>query len=96
MIPRLPLPKFRKILIAIVLKLDLHLHFREVSMFKTKLASDFPQVNNLEDKLVLMTMTLKLADVGWSCRPLQTMLRWSDRFHLGVGGCGYSASVMFH
>ncbi|CAD7956985.1 unnamed protein product [Amoebophrya sp. A25] len=99
---------FRRLLIATILKTDLSQHFREVSLFKTKLAASSDGgfggaaggnsaggisgasggSNNtpaqgiaFEDLALLLSMTLKLADYSWCCRPLQQMLRWSERMH---------------
>jgi len=71
---------FRKTLISIILKLDIRHHFEKLSLFKTKLASDFPLPNNEEDKQVLMAISLRMADYSWTCRPLQNYLRWSEKF----------------
>eukprot|EP00397_Hematodinium_sp_SG-2012_P003157 GEMP01003165.1.p1 GENE.GEMP01003165.1~~GEMP01003165.1.p1 ORF type:complete len:1002 (+),score=149.85 GEMP01003165.1:39-3008(+) len=75
---------FRKLLISIILKLEFRKHFDELSVFKTKLASDFPLADSEEDKQVLMAISLRMADLSWSCRPLQSYLRWSEK-----GYCQY-------
>lgn len=73
---------FRKLLIATVLKTDLSQHFREVSLFKTKIAAGMESLGaSFEDVALLLAMTLKLADYSWCCRPLQQMLRWSEKIH---------------
>ncbi|CAD7971306.1 unnamed protein product [Amoebophrya sp. A120] len=72
---------FRKLLIAAILKTDLSQHFREVSLFKTKLAAGMDTLASFEDVALLLAMTLKLADYSWCCRPLQQMLRWSEKLH---------------
>jgi len=78
--PKQKFDEFRKKLINIVLRSDMRKHFDEISMFKTKLASDFPLPNNEEDNLVLLAISLRLADLSWTCRPLNNYLRWVERF----------------
>jgi len=70
----------RKIIITIVLRLDPRKHFEELSLFKTKLASDFPLPDSQEDKLVLLAISLRMIDLSWTCRCLQQYSRWADKF----------------
>jgi len=71
---------FRKNCISVVLKLEFRKHFDELSIFKTKLASDFPVPDSQEDTNVLLAISLRMADLSFSCRPLQQYLRWSEKF----------------
>lgn len=72
--------KFRKMLISIILKLDFQKHFDELSIFKTKLASDFPLPDSEEDATALLAIALRMADMSWTCRPLHQYLQWSEKF----------------
>jgi hypothetical protein len=72
--------QFRKTCIAIVLKLDLRAHFMELSMFTTKLASETFPSESQEDRTHMMSVALRVADLSWTCRPLQTYLKWSEKF----------------
>eukprot|EP00746_Dinoflagellata_sp_MGD_P149227 gnl/MRDRNA2_/MRDRNA2_81287_c0_seq1.p1 gnl/MRDRNA2_/MRDRNA2_81287_c0~~gnl/MRDRNA2_/MRDRNA2_81287_c0_seq1.p1 ORF type:complete len:629 (-),score=113.38 gnl/MRDRNA2_/MRDRNA2_81287_c0_seq1:1-1887(-) len=70
----------RRNTISNVLKLDMRAHFAELSLLTTKLASeDFP-TESAEDRLVLMSMALRISDLSWTGRPLQTYLKWSEKF----------------
>jgi len=92
-VPREGKDVFRRLLIQVVLRCDLKQHFQQLTLFKTKIASEFssnqaggnaaapgqapPTVE--EDVLVLLTASLKMAQFSWSARPLTIMLRWSER-----------------
>jgi len=79
--PKESMTDFRKVLIGMILRgLDPQEHFREVSLFKTKMASEFFGTK-LEDRMAVLAMTVRAADLSWSCRPLQVMLRWSEKMH---------------
>jgi hypothetical protein len=71
---------FRRICIQIVLKLDLRVHFSELSLFTTKLGSETFPSESQEDRVQMMSVALRVADLSWTCRPLQTYLKWSERF----------------
>lgn len=70
----------RRNTISNVLKLDMRAHFAELSLFTTKCSSDdFPSDSN-EDRMVMMSMGLRIADLSWTGRPLQTYVKWSEKF----------------
>lgn len=72
--------QFRRVTIQNVLKLDLRAHFLELSLFTTKLASETFPSDSQEDRNHMMSVALRVADLSWTCRPLQTYLKWSEKF----------------
>jgi 3',5'-cyclic-nucleotide phosphodiesterase/cAMP-specific phosphodiesterase 4 len=71
---------FRSTCIQIVLKLDLRQHFSELGLFTTKLGSETFPSDSQEDRILMMSVALRVADLSWTCRSLQTYNKWSDKF----------------
>ena len=38
-------------------------------------------MTQINTRLGATSITLKMAEVSWSCRPLQMMLRWAEKLH---------------
>jgi len=68
----------RLLLIKSIIKQDLKYHFPEVGLLKTKMGSSFPE-DTIEDKVVLMSTAIRLAEISWICRPQNIYVRWSER-----------------
>mmetsp|Transcript_72604 Transcript_72604/g.166517 ORF Transcript_72604/g.166517 Transcript_72604/m.166517 type:complete len:965 (+) Transcript_72604:536-3430(+) len=70
---------WRMMLIAIVLRSDISSHYEELGLLQTKIAApDFPDPTQLEHRLMLLSATVRLAEVSWGCRPQPTFKRWAN------------------
>ncbi len=71
---------FRKMLIRLIMKLDFHSFFTEMTVLQTKIVnSEFP--NEEEDKLVIMSNLIRFADISWTTRNTNYFFRWVDKFN---------------
>lgn len=64
-----------------VLSLDLEHHLDNLGVLKSKLAGDFPLPfadATFEERLLMLGFSLKMADMGWACRPVNLFIRHAD------------------
>jgi hypothetical protein len=67
----------RKMIIECVLNTDLSKHFMLLTELKTKLGNDFP-TDSVEDRNLIMTMTLRTADQFKVVRGPTIFFKWMD------------------
>merc|ERR1711988_522158 len=72
--------QFRSLLIKVVLSMDISQHFQNLSILNTKLSSDSYPSDSAEDILVLMSTSLRCADLSWACRGHAIFARRAERF----------------
>eukprot|EP00899_Mesostigma_viride_P009669 jgi/Mesvir1/18703/Mv17187-RA.2 len=73
--------EIRHIVIEMVLATDLKNHFRVLDKFKTRLLTlhDKPWDRDSEsDRMLLLRMALKVADLGHTCKSLELHQRWAE------------------
>ncbi|KAG9397391.1 3'5'-cyclic nucleotide phosphodiesterase [Carpediemonas membranifera] len=72
---------FRQMVISIVMATDMARHNIEVTNFKEKLASGAftAPITEAEDRLLLMNLIMKAADVSNPARPRPVYLAWTER-----------------
>eukprot|EP00899_Mesostigma_viride_P006444 jgi/Mesvir1/15800/Mv03361-RA.2 len=72
--------EFRRTVIAMVLATDLKQHFVTMDQFKARISQNTPwDANKDSDRALLLQISLKIADIGHSAKPLATHLEWSSR-----------------
>ena len=72
----------RNMLIRMVVSTDMSQHFELYTNIQGKIQSDkFPQ-ETMEDRLLLLTYILHVADIGKFARPLSLYLKWSEKLML--------------
>jgi hypothetical protein len=69
----------RKIIISCVMETDLSKHFDTLGLFRTRVAAGELKTSSADDRLLLLRMMLKCADIGHSAKPLAQHVEWSDR-----------------
>merc|ERR1719183_2097971 len=74
--------QFRQLLIKVTLSMDISNHFQNLSILNTKLSSDsYPSVDSPEDMLVLMSTSLRCADLSWACKGVHSIFtRRAEKF----------------
>ncbi|KAF4655540.1 hypothetical protein FOL47_009398 [Perkinsus chesapeaki] len=71
--------QFRKLVVKAILRLDISRHMTEVTSLTSAMAADtFP--SREEDVLLLLSVSLRVADLSWACRPQQIYCRWAEKF----------------
>ncbi|KAF4725580.1 hypothetical protein FOZ63_004424, partial [Perkinsus olseni] len=71
--------QLRKLVIHMVLRLDISRHMTEITNLTSAMASEsFP--SREEDIMLLLSVSLRVADVSWACRPQQIYGRWAEKF----------------
>eukprot|EP00899_Mesostigma_viride_P028312 jgi/Mesvir1/8666/Mv02607-RA.2 len=72
--------EFRRTVIAMVLATDLKQHFVAMDQFKARISQNIPwDAHKDSDRALLLQISLKIADIGHSAKPLATHLEWSSR-----------------
>lgn len=69
----------RQRIIDLVIATDLASHFDTLSQFKTKISSGVFNKYNSDDRLILMKIALKIADIGNTAKPAGLYLKWVER-----------------
>ncbi|KAF4702041.1 hypothetical protein FOZ63_025928, partial [Perkinsus olseni] len=71
--------QLRKLVIHMVLRLDISRHMTEITNLTSAIAAEsFP--SREEDIMLLLSVSLRVADVSWACRPQQIYGRWAEKF----------------
>ncbi|CEL92159.1 unnamed protein product [Vitrella brassicaformis CCMP3155] len=68
----------RALLVDMILRMDIRFLTNELGMFRTKVSGEF-STDRPEDRQVLLSMTLRCADLAFAARPQPIYLRWMDR-----------------
>ncbi len=66
-------------MVDLVLTTDMSVHFDILSQFKTKVSSGTFMKTNSDDRLLLMKIALKIADLSNASKPSNIYLQWCDR-----------------
>eukprot|EP00899_Mesostigma_viride_P020282 jgi/Mesvir1/28255/Mv04792-RA.2 len=70
----------RSVVIELVLSTDLKRHFGILEQFKARVSQDTPwDLRKESDRILLLQMVLKLADIGHAAKPLSIHVEWSRR-----------------
>eukprot|EP00002_Diphylleia_rotans_P038019 TRINITY_DN8580_c0_g1_i2.p1 TRINITY_DN8580_c0_g1~~TRINITY_DN8580_c0_g1_i2.p1 ORF type:complete len:693 (+),score=111.05 TRINITY_DN8580_c0_g1_i2:123-2201(+) len=69
----------RDIVIDLVLATDMAKHFELVNLFKNKVGGQGLNLDDREDKLLMLKILLKCADIGHSAKRLEVHEKWSAR-----------------
>ena len=69
--------KMREIIVAMVLATDMTHHFEHVSKFSTKALTCGFDLNDKADRLLVLVMTLKMADISNPAKPWPISLQWT-------------------
>lgn len=69
--------KMREIIVAMVLATDMTHHFEHVSRFSTKALTCGFDLNDKADRLLVLVMTLKMADISNPAKPWPISLQWT-------------------
>eukprot|EP01102_Stenamoeba_stenopodia_P011784 TRINITY_DN3640_c0_g1_i2.p1 TRINITY_DN3640_c0_g1~~TRINITY_DN3640_c0_g1_i2.p1 ORF type:complete len:378 (+),score=56.78 TRINITY_DN3640_c0_g1_i2:87-1220(+) len=67
----------RELIINLVLATDMSVHFDKVAQFKTKLATGIDMAKK-DDRMLVLQMAIKCADISAQAKSLDTSLRWSQ------------------
>lgn len=70
----------RRVMIEMILATDMSSHFEILGQFKSKLASNqFDFANNPDDKILLLKIVLKAADIGHTAKAADIHIAWTMR-----------------
>ena len=69
--------KMRAIVVAMVLATDMTHHFEHVSKFSTKALTCGFDLNDKADRLLVLVMTLKMADISNPAKPWPISVQWT-------------------
>ncbi|KAJ3074827.1 hypothetical protein HDU98_010096 [Podochytrium sp. JEL0797] len=78
-LPRAEFKQLREIVIEMVLATDLSQHFGLLASFKNKIAQAFDPKESREDKIILLKILMKCADVSNPTKEWPIYFEWADR-----------------
>lgn len=78
----------RKITVEMVLGTDMSRHFESYNRFKAKLSIAHYEFNSFDDRIFVLSVGLKCADIGHSAKNIELHSKWTERicaefFHQG-------------
>eukprot|EP00742_Colponemidia_sp_Colp-10_P006625 GILJ01007099.1.p1 GENE.GILJ01007099.1~~GILJ01007099.1.p1 ORF type:complete len:705 (-),score=72.55 GILJ01007099.1:415-2529(-) len=69
----------RRLIVSIILETDTSRHFDVVSQFRSKVSANLIEPRSLEDRMMVMKMAVKCADVGYAAKNTPVYLWWSGQ-----------------
>eukprot|EP00743_Colponemidia_sp_Colp-15_P007699 GILK01008334.1.p1 GENE.GILK01008334.1~~GILK01008334.1.p1 ORF type:complete len:709 (-),score=67.08 GILK01008334.1:433-2559(-) len=69
----------RRLIVSIILETDTSRHFDLISQFRSKVSANLIEPRSLEDRMMVMKMAVKCADVGYAAKNTPVYLWWSGQ-----------------